>query len=124
MPPESLRVPPDVHGAVSGFLVLLAKGLLDDERWEWDIDGLSGEEWKSYQEAILAPTHLRTTLAVFMNNLRLSADGHVLNYVDARFRAFQYFRAYLAIGGYTLDSLTPPLEPGELEEPDWRTWEA
>ncbi|MEW4453018.1 hypothetical protein AB1L30_10100 [Bremerella sp. JC817] len=121
---EPLRVPPDVHGAVSGFLVLLVKGLLDDDRWDWDVDGLNRQEWKAFQEAILDPTHLRTTLAVYMNNLRLSADGRVLNYSDARFRAFQYFRAYLGLAGYTLASLSPPLEPWELEEPDWRTWEA
>lgn len=122
MPHEPLRVPPDVHGAVSGFLVLLVKGLLDDDRWDWDVDGLNGEEWKAFQEAILDPTHLKTTLAVYMNNLRLSAEGRILNYGDARFRAFQYFR--LALAGYTLASLSPPLEPWELEEPDWRTWEA
>ncbi|HYE21670.1 MAG TPA: hypothetical protein VEA69_24705 [Tepidisphaeraceae bacterium] len=109
---------------MSGFLVLLVKGLLDDERWDWDIDGLSEEERKWLQEATLDPTHLRTTLAVFMNSIRLSAEGRVLNYADARFRAFQYFRAHLGVAGYTLDSVSPPLQPWELEEPDWRTWEA
>ena len=69
-------------------------------------------------------TGSETTLAVMMNNLRLSTDGHVLNYVDARFRAFQYFRGFLAMPGYTWDSISPALELWELEEPDWRTWEA
>jgi hypothetical protein len=103
---------------VSGFLIHLVNGLLDDDRWDWDVDSLSEDQWKSFQESILDPTHLRTTLAVFMNNLWCTVEGDVLNYVDARFRAFQYFRAYLAIGEFSRNQISPPLEQWELEEPD------
>ncbi len=124
MPPEPLRVPADVHGALSGFLVLLIKGMLDDDRWDWDADGLSESQWKAVQESILDPTHFRTTLAVFVNNLRINDEGRVLNFVDARFRGFQYFRAFLAIPGYSWETISPPLQQWEMEEPDWQTWEA
>ena len=103
---------------MSDFFVSLVKGLLDDDRWSWDLDTLSDEDWKAYQQSILDPTHIRTTLAVFINNIRLDADNKVLNYVDARFRAFQYFRAYVSIGGYTWESVALPFQPWELEEPD------
>jgi hypothetical protein len=32
------RVPGEFRGAVTGFVVLLSKGLLDDNRWDWDVE--------------------------------------------------------------------------------------
>src|SRR5579862_6567413 len=74
----------EIKGAVVGFIALLCKGLMDDDRWDWDVEKC---DWTGYQQGFLDPTILRTTVSVFMN--RLGRSG---NYDDARFRAFQYFR--------------------------------
>jgi hypothetical protein len=109
----------DVRGAVAGFLVLLSKGLMDDSRWDWDVERF---DRKHYQAAFCDPSILRTTLAVFLNTLKLDDHGNVVNYHDARFRAFQYFRA-LIDPAYPLVRVTPPFQPFEIEEQDWLTWE-
>jgi hypothetical protein len=114
------HVPNDIRGAVVGFLVLLSKGLLDDDRWEWDIERF---DWKHYQSGFCDPTILRTTLSVFLNNLTLDDGSAVVNYHDAKFRGFQYFRA-LIDPTYPLAEVSPQFESEELDEPDWREWEA
>lgn len=110
-------VPEDVKGAVVGFMILLVKGLLDDERWDWDNEA-SVKDWPFYQSAVADATILRTTLSVFLNTLQVK-DGKVLNYQDAKFRGFQYFRMLLGHEGHTGLHFTA----AELEEPDWRIWE-
>lgn len=114
------RVSSDVQGAVIGFLVLLNKGLMEDSRWDWDLDQF---DWKVYREGFCDSTILKTTLAVFLNNLQLDDVGGVVNYHDARFRAFQYFRA-LVDPNYPYAAVEPPFQSFEIEEPDWRIWES
>lgn len=114
------RVPEDFRGVVTGFMVLLSKGLLDDDRWDWDVEQF---EWQLYQAGFSDPTVLRTTLSVFLNNLRFDSNEAVINYQDARFRRFQYFRA-MVDSTYPLDHVSPPFSPAELDEPDWGIWEA
>jgi len=121
---NSNRIPENIQGAISGFLVLLLKGLIDDPRWDWDIDLITKEQWRDYQKAFLDPTHFRTTLAVYSNNLRFDADGAVKNFDDAKFRGFQYFRAFLGWEDFTWNDVDPDFLPWELEEPDWEIWEA
>ena len=118
--PNMKRVPDDIRGAVSGFVVLLCKGLLDDDRWDWDLERI---DWQHYQAGFGDPTILRTTLSVFLNNLRVNDSGEVVNYTDARFRGFQYFRA-LIDASYPLAKVSPQFDSAELDEPDWREWEA
>jgi hypothetical protein len=110
----------DLRGAVVGFLVLLNKGLMDDSRWDWDVEQF---KWKDYQEGFTDSSILKTTLAVFLNTLKLDDVGGVVNYHDARFRAFQYFRAMID-PEYPYAGVTPPFQQFEIEEPDWRIWEA
>ena len=114
------RVPNDLRGAVVGFVVLLSKGLLDHETWDWDVERLN---WQHYQEGFCDPTILRATLAVFLNNLQTDDRAVVLNYESARFRGFQYFRSQVD-PSYPLAQVTPPFESTELEEPDVCPWEA
>lgn len=109
----------EVRGAVAGFVVLLCKGLIDDSRWSWDVEQC---DWKNYQAGFCDPTILRTSLAVFLNTLKLDDNGKVINYHDARFRAFQYFRAQID-PSYPWESVMPPFEPFEIEEQDWLIWE-
>jgi len=113
------RIPEEIRGAVVGFLVNLSTGLLDDDRWDWDVEQF---DWQHYQEGFADPTILRTTLTVFLNNLWLDDSGAIANYQDARFRGMQYFRA-LIDKMYPLAQVSPPFESTELEEPDWRIWE-
>ncbi|QDU94378.1 hypothetical protein Pla8534_21670 [Lignipirellula cremea] len=103
-----------------GFMVLLSKGLLDDDRWDWDVER---SDWKHYQSGFCDPTILRTTLSVFLNNLTLDEESGVVNYHDAKFRGFQYFRA-LIDPTYPIAKVSPPFDSAELDEPDWRVWEA
>lgn len=102
------------------FMVLLSKGLLDDNRWDWDEERF---DWQHYQAGFADPTILRTTLSVFLNNLRLNDEDAVINYEDARFRGFQYFRA-LIDPSYPLAQVSPSFGSAELDEADWRKWEA
>ena len=113
-------IPEDIRGAVTGFVILLSKGLLDDDIWDWDVERF---EWQQYQAVFCDPSVLRTTLAVFLNNLRIDERGAVANYQESRFRGFQYFRAQID-PSYSLAQVTPPFMPAELDEPDWRIWEA
>ena len=99
--------------ALSDFIINLQKGLIDDERWNWDVEK-SG--WKEYQESFLDPTTLRTTLAVWMNTIEFDETGKVTNGVDAAFRAFQYFR-HTFDSGYRTSEGAPTFEPSEIEEP-------
>jgi hypothetical protein len=114
------HVSEDLRGAIIGFVVLLSKGLLDDDRWEWDIEEF---DWKHYQSGFTDPTILRTTMAVFMNNLKLDETNNVVNYYEARFRAFQYFRAHVD-PLYPIANITPVFGSSEIEEPDFQIWEA
>jgi hypothetical protein len=113
-------VPPELKGAFSGFVVLLVKGLIDDTRWDWDLEKC---DWKRYQAGFRDPSILKTTLAVFLNTLRTDDSGVTVNFRYARFRAFQYFRAHVD-PAYPLKSVQPPFQAYEIEEPDWRLWEA
>jgi len=113
------HLPDDFRGAVTGFVVLLCKGLLEDERWDWDLDECN---WQRYKDGFADPTVLKTTISVFLNNLRLDDSGAVANYNDARFRGFQYFRA-LVDPSYSIADVSPPFGLPELEEADWREWE-
>lgn len=97
-----------------GFVVHLSKGLLEDDRWDWDLERI---DWQHYQAGFTDPTILRTTLSVFLNNLRLDDGGSVVNYPGARFRGFQYFRA-LIDPSYPLAQVSPPFGSAELDEPD------
>ena len=114
------RIPDNIRGAVVGFMVHLSKGLLDDDRWDCDFERF---DLKHYQAGFCDSTVLRTTLSVFLNNLTLDDGGTVVNYNDARFRGFQYFRA-LIDPTYPLAKISPPFDSAELDEPDWREWEA
>ena len=114
------HIPDDIRGAVTGFVVLLCTGSLDDDRWDWDVEQ---SDWQSYQAGFSDPTILRTTLSVFLNSLKVDERGAVVNYQDARFRGFQYFRA-LVDPSYPLAQISPPFGSAELDEPDWRDWEA
>jgi hypothetical protein len=114
------RIPDSIRGAVTGFVILLSKGSLDDDRWNWDVEQF---DCTRYQAAFCDPTILRTTLTVFLNNLELGDGLVVVNYEDARFRGFQYFRG-LVDSSYSIAQVHPPFQAFELEEPDWRVWEA
>lgn len=113
------RVPDDFRYAVTGFAVLLCKGLLDDDRWDWDVEQI---DWQHYQSGFADPTILRTTLSVFLNSLTVDDSGAVLNYQDARFRGFQYFRAMID-PSYPIAQVSPPFGLAELDEPDFLSWE-
>lgn len=104
---------------MTGFVVLLAKGLLDDDRWDWDVEQI---DWNHYQAGFGNPTILKTTLSVFLNNVVLDDNEVVVNYQDARFRGFQYFRA-MVDPSYPFAHVLPPFGSVELDEPDWRKWE-
>lgn len=108
-----------LRGAVVGFVVLLSKGLLDDARWDWDVEKL---DWQDYLAGFTDPTILRTTMAVFMNTLTIDDVGGV-NSEDARFRAFQYFRTQVD-PAYPLSGVTPAFGSIELVEPDPLRWES
>ena len=108
----------DIKGAVVGFIILLTKGLLDDERWDWDVE--KENYWEDVKEGVMDPTILRTTISVFLNTLRIDESGKVLNYQDAKFRGFQYFRMLLGHEGYQGQEFTS----SELEEPAWWIWES
>jgi hypothetical protein len=114
------QLPDEIKGAVTGFVVLLCKGLIEDERWDWDLDR---SDWNAYQAGLTDPTVMRTTMVVFLNSLELDGDMLVRNYPDALFRGFQYFRS-LVDSSYRESSVEPPFQPHEIEEPDWRIWEA
>lgn len=101
-------------------MILLCKGLISDKRWDWDVERY---DWKGYQAGFSDPSILKTTLSVFLNALELDEAGKVINYADARFRGFQYFRA-LVDPSYPYKSVEPPFQPHEIEEADWRVWEA
>ncbi len=113
------HVPKELRGAVTGFVILLCKGLIEDKRWSWDLDQC---DWKRYQSGFTDPSILKTTLSVYLNTLRLDEAGVVLNFEDARFRGFQYFRAHVD-SSYPISAVEPPFQPHEIEEPDWRIWE-
>lgn len=91
-------------------MVLLCKGLMDDDRWDWDVEKC---DWNKHQQGFLDPTILRTTLSVFMNSLDSKS------YWDARYRAFQYFRMLIE-PSYKPDT---PFTMEEMEEPNWYEWE-
>jgi len=107
------KLPLPLKMALSDFIIDLQKGLIDDERWNWDVEK---SDWKQYQESFLDPTILRTTLAVWMNTINLDATGSVTNEVDAAFRAFQYFR-HMFDREYVASEAAPTFEPWEIEEP-------
>jgi hypothetical protein len=126
---EMKQLSDDIKGAVVGFIILLCKGLLDDERWDWDVEKcdwncLTNKEsdWNHYQEGFCDPSILKTTISVFLNNLRVDDKGGIANYKDAKFRGFQYFRAMLG-GSYKFAQVEPSFEPFEQVEPDWYKWE-
>ena len=100
--------------ALSDFIIDLQGGLIDDERWNWDVER---SDWKMYQESFLDPTVLRTTLAVWMNTIEMDENGNVTNESDAAFRAFQYFRHVFDLE-YRESKEAPRFEPWEIEEPD------
>ncbi len=112
------NLPEELRGAIVGFVVLLCKGLLDDPRWDWDLDKC---DWKGYQCGFTDPTILRTTMAVFVNRLQLDDRGNVVNYDNAKFRAFQYFRS-LIDDSFPSAAIDPPMRLSEMEEPDWLRW--
>ena len=112
------HVPIELRGAVTGFIVDLCKGLIDDPRWDWDVEKC---DWQGYQAGFSDPTILRTTVSVFLNTLATDEANKVTNYRDARFRAFQYFRA-LADPSYSWDSVQPAFQPHEIDEPEEPTY--
>jgi len=107
------NIPATIKFEIIDFIIDLQKGLIEDERWDFDLDEC---KWEAYQQSFLDPTHLRTTLSIWLNHLRLNEEDEIENSDDARFRAFQYFRAYFD-HGYTFK---PPFESWELEEPDFK----
>ena len=109
-----MKISEDIKGAVSGFIIDLCKGLMEDERWDWDLEEC---DWEYYKKCFADPGILRTTIAVFMNNLEIDENGTVSNYEDASFRGFQYFRR-CCDKNYELNNFTD----WELEEPDWQVW--
>jgi len=52
----------------------------------------------------------------------LDEHNKILNYDDARFRAFQYFRSQVDLS-FSQGDVEPAFTPSEIEEPDWRKWE-
>src|SRR4051812_11126255 len=54
----------EIKGAVVGFMVLLCKRLMDDDRWDWDVEKC---DYKACNWGFSEPTVLRTTISVFMN---------------------------------------------------------
>ena len=110
------QISSDIRGAFTGYIILLSKGLLDDDRWDWDIDDV---DWVKYQQCFSDPSSLRTAMCVFANNLKINEANVILNYDDARFRGFQYFRSCVE----QTYKLAKGLESWELEEQDWVEWE-
>jgi len=110
------QISADIRGAFNAYVILLSKGLLDDDRWDWDLERT---DWEKYQACFGHPSMLRTAICIFVNNLKVNENGHVLNYLDARFRGFQYFRSCVE-ESY---ELTQELEAWEYEEQDWLQWE-
>jgi hypothetical protein len=107
------KLPLPLKTALSDFIIHLQGGLIDDERWSWDVEK---SDWKRYQESFLDPTILRTTLAVWMNTIEIDETGNVTNEVDAAFRAFQYFR-HMFDREYNATESAPTFEPWEVDEP-------
>jgi hypothetical protein len=114
------HVPKELRGAVTGFVILLCKGLIQDRRWNWDVEKC---DWKGYKAGFTDPSILKTTLAVFLNTVEMDEAGVVTNYEDAKYRGFQYFRA-LVDSSYPFKAIEPAFQSHEIEEPDWRIWEA
>jgi hypothetical protein len=104
----------DIRGAVTTFVVDLCKGLIDDDRWDWDVEQC---DWTRYQQGFADPTILRTTLSVFLNNLKLDGSEVISNYPDASFRGFQYFRM-MVDSSYPSAKVSPPFSLEELQEYD------
>lgn len=105
------RLPRELKIEIVDFIIELQKGLIDDERWDFDVETC---DWNAYQASFLDPTHLRTTLAVWLNHLAMDSEGTVENWEEARFRAAQYFRQHLD-PRYKAE---PPFEAWEIEEPE------
>jgi hypothetical protein len=114
------HVQKELRGAVTGFVILLCKGLIQDKRWNWNVDLC---DWKRYHTGFTDPSILKTTLAVFLNTVEMDEAGAVTNYEDAKYRGFQYFRA-LVDSSYPFKAVEPPFQPHEIEEPDCRIWGA
>ena len=111
-----IQVSSDIRGTFAGYVVLLSKGLLEDDRWEWDVGNI---DWGKYQKCFNDPCMLRTAICVFVNNLKVNESNEILNYLDARFRGFQYFRSCVD----ETYKLHKDLESWEYEEQDWLEWE-
>ena len=111
------QISSDIRGALTAYVVLLCKGLLDDDRWDWDVDDCN---WDRYQKCFNDPSILRTTICVFVNNLEINDGNDIKNYTDARYRGFQYFRSCIE----PEYNLTKKLESWELEEQDFYEWES
>jgi hypothetical protein len=114
-----MKIPSDIRGATTGFVVLLSKGLIDDKRWNWDLEKC---DWLRYRAGFSDPSVLKTTMAVFMNSLEIDESGKVINWSDASFRGFQYFRTQVDLT-YPFTLIQPRFSLEEMEEPDWRIWE-
>lgn len=108
----------DIIGAVIGFTIRLNKGLIEHEDWDWSDEVY---DWNKYQECYAYPTVIRTTLSVYLNNLRIDENGEILNYDEASFRGFQYFRSCVETN--YCSSAGVEFEDWELIEPNWYEWE-
>ena len=107
------KLPLPLKIALSGFIINLQGGLIDDDRWSWDVEK---SDWELYQKSFLDGTIMRTTLAVWMNTIELDSAGNVTNEGDAAFRAFQYFR-HMFDRDYNRSEDAPTFERWEIEEP-------
>ena len=117
------RVPASFKCALYWLLSDLTKGLLEDERWDFDSDWFfNGRlDWDRYTAAILDPTVMGTVISVWTNNLAVDASDVISNPLHARFRAIQYFRTQFD-DDYSFDKIEPPLAAWELRE--WQTDDA
>jgi len=93
------------QGTVVDFSLLLSKGYLEDDNWDWDFEKC---DWERYRQCLVDPITIRTTMSVFMNCLENNDFEH------AKYRAFQYFRMILEP-----EYKPEPFTTQELEEPSW-----
>lgn len=114
------RIPGSLKSALYWFLSDVTKGLLEDDRWEFDSDWFSTGrlDWDRYTAAIVDPTVMCTVISIWTNNLAVDENDEISNEVHAQFRAAQYLRTQFD-DDYTCDMIDPPLAAWELRE--WQT---
>ena len=111
------KIPDGVKIALYWFVEHLLKGMLEDDRWDFDESWFEEgvKDWGKYQSALLDSGVMKTAFTVWSNNVELDENGIVTNDGYAEFRAFQSIRPHFD-DEYTYDDIEPPFEQWEVIE--------